>query len=431
MADIKLSKLHKLNGELTVPGDKSISHRAVMLASIADGISRIKNISSAIDCQSTLDCMWSLGADIRRSGRDIHVHGKGLRTLSEPNDVLNCGNSGTTMRLLCGLLVGQNFSTVLTGDASLRRRPMDRIIKPLVQNGAEIYGRQSNRFAPLYIMGKSLSDVMYELPVASSQVKSAVLLAGLYADGEVRIIEPVASRDHTERMLAFCGVDMQRNGKVISLGRKRQPVACDFQVPGDISSAAFLIALGLLVPGSRLRFKDVGINPTRTGFLTVLEKMGADLRIENEHSISNEPVGDIVVRYARLKAVDIGGSLIPKLIDELPLIAVIATQAEGRTVVKDAQELRIKESDRIAAIVGELKKMGASIEESNDGFIVDGPTPLHKAVCKSYDDHRIAMALSVAAWIADGETTIQDADCVGISFPEFYRLISDLTKPQN
>ncbi|MDO9548482.1 MAG: 3-phosphoshikimate 1-carboxyvinyltransferase [Candidatus Marinimicrobia bacterium] len=426
MADVRLSKLHQLNGELTVPGDKSTSHRAAMFASIGEGISRIKNYSSAIDCQSTLDCMRSLGADIRHSGQDIHVYGKGLRTLREPDDVLNCGNSGTTMRLLCGLLAGQNFSTVLTGDASLRRRPMDRIIKPLVNNGAEIYGRQSNRLAPLYIKGRSLSDVIYELPVASSQVKSAVLLAGLYADGDVRVIEPMGSRDHTERMLAYCGVDIQRNGKVISLGKNRQLSARDFQAPGDISSAAFLIALGLLVPGSHLRLKDVGINPTRTGLLTVLERMGADLRIDNERSVSNEPVGDIVVPNAKLKAVEIGGTLIPKLIDELPLIAVIATQAEGRTVVKDALELRIKESDRIAAIVGELKKMGASIEESDDGFVVDGPTPLHAAECKSYDDHRIAMALSVAAWIADGESTIQNADCVGISFPEFYDIVHNL-----
>ena len=430
MTDVKLSKLHELNGELNFPGDKSISHRAAMLASISKGNSILKNYSSSIDCQSTLDCMRSLGADIRSVGKDIHVHGKGLRTPSEPDDVLDCGNSGTTMRLLCGLLAGQNFSTTLTGDVSLRRRPMDRIIKPLVDNGAEIYGRQLNRFAPLYIIGKSLSDVTYELPVASSQVKSAVLLAGLYADGEVRVVEPVTSRDHTERMLAFCGVDIQREGNVISLGRNRQPAACDFQVPGDISSAAFMIALGLLVPGSHLRLKNVGINPTRTGLLTVLKKMGADLKIEKERSISNESVGDIVVQNAALKAVDISGNMIPKLIDELPLIAVIATQAEGRTVIKDAQELRIKESDRIAAIVGELKKMGAAIEESDDGFIVDGPTPLHAAVCKSFKDHRIAMALSVAAWIADGETTIQDADCVGISFPDFYQLVSGLAKSQ-
>ena len=426
MADIRLSKLHQLNGELTVPGDKSISHRTAMFAAIADGISTIKNYSSAIDCQSTLDCMRQLGTTIRREGQDIHVHGKGLRTLSEPDDILNCGNSGTTMRLLCGLLAGQNFSTVLTGDASLRRRPMDRIIKPLVNNGAEILGRQSNRLAPLFIRGKSLSDVIYELPVASSQVKSAVLLAGLYAAGNVQVTEPVASRDHTERMLAFCGVDIRRDGNIISLEKNRKLSARDFQIPGDISSAAFLIAMGLLVPGSHLRLKDVGINPTRTGLLTVLKNMGADLRIENERSVSNEPVGDILVQNAELRAVEIGGTLIPKLIDELPLIAVIATQAQGKTVVKDALELRIKESDRISAIVGELKKMGASIEETKDGFVVEGPTPLHSAVCNSYDDHRIAMALSVAASIADGESVIQNADCVGISFPEFYNMVRNL-----
>lgn len=426
MADIRLLKLYCMNGDIRLPGDKSVSHRAAMLASIADGTSIIKNFSSAIDCQSTLDCMRQLGADIRRSGQDIIVHGKGLRTLSEPGDILNCGNSGTTMRLLCGLLAGQDFSAVLTGDASLRRRPMDRIIKPLVNNGADISGEKDNRYAPLTIIGKVLLNIHYELPVASSQVKSAVLLAGLWAGGDVSVVEPIVTRDHTERMLVYCGVDVSRDENVINLGGNRQPVAREFVVPGDISSAAFLIALGLLVPGSQLCLKDVGINPTRTGLLTVLEKMGADIRIANERLVSNEPIGDLIVRNATFKAVDIGGALIPKLIDELPLIAVIATQAQGRTVVHDAHELRVKESDRIAAIVAELKKMGASIEETSDGFIVDGPTPLKGAECNSYDDHRIAMALSVAGWIADGETVIKDADCVGISFPEFYSLVKGL-----
>ncbi len=428
MADVFLSKIRKLHGELTVPGDKSISHRAAMFASICNGVSVIKNFSSAIDCQTTLDCMNQLGADIHKSSLDITVQGKGLRSLSGTNEVLDCGNSGTTMRLLCGLLAGQAFSTVLTGDASLRRRPMDRILRPLNMNGANISGNKSDRFAPLCIKGEKMGDVHYELPVASSQVKSAVLLAGLYASGNVAVVEPVASRDHTERMLAYCGVDISRNGKVISLGKKRQLQAREFLIPGDISSAAFLIALGLLLPDSQLTLNDVGINPTRTGLFTVLEKMGANIVIENERVVANEPVGNIKVRTAILKAVEVGGSLIPKLIDELPLIAVIATQAKGRTVVKDALELRIKESDRIAAIVSALKKMGANIEESQDGFIVEGPTPLHGAVCESHDDHRIAMALSVAAWIAEGESTIRNADCVGISFPEFYTLVDNIGK---
>ncbi|MCG2715081.1 MAG: 3-phosphoshikimate 1-carboxyvinyltransferase, partial [Candidatus Marinimicrobia bacterium] len=275
MADVCLSKLNQLRGELTVPGDKSISHRAAIIAAISEGISVIKNYSTAIDCQTTLNCLRRLGADIRRSGHDIIVNGRGLRTLCEPDDVLDCGNSGTTIRLLCGLLAGQSFATVLTGDASLRRRPMDRVIKPLNMNGADIHGRLNNRFAPLYLKGGTLTDIVYHLPVASAQVKSAVLLAGLYANGKVEVVEPVASRDHTERMLEWCGVDIGRSGNVISLGRKRQPTARQLRVPGDISSAAFLIALGLLAPDSRLVLKDVGINPTRTGILKVLEDMGA------------------------------------------------------------------------------------------------------------------------------------------------------------
>ena len=427
MADVRLEKITALKGELTIPGDKSISHRAAMIASVGDGISVIKNYSSAIDCQSTLHCLRQLGATIRRDRQDILVHGKGLRSLCGSGDVLNCGNSGTTMRLLCGLLAGQQFSAELTGDASLYRRPMDRIIKPLVANGADIAGQDGNRYAPLKIHGKPLKNIRYELPVASSQVKSAVLLAGLYAGGAVSVVEPIKTRDHTERMLDYCGVDLSRDGNVISLGEERQPHAREFQIPGDISSAAFLIALGLLVPGSHIRLKDVGINSTRTGLLTVLEKMGASVRIENERDMCNEPVGDILVKSAKLKAVEIGGALIPRLIDELPLIAVIATQASGRTVVRDALELRVKESDRIAAIVAELKKMGASIEETGDGFIVDGLTPLHAAESNSYDDHRIAMALSVAAWIAEGETVIHNSDCVGISFPEFFKLVGSVT----
>ncbi|MCK4715663.1 MAG: 3-phosphoshikimate 1-carboxyvinyltransferase [Candidatus Marinimicrobia bacterium] len=426
MADISISKLKRLRGELTVPGDKSISHRAAIIAAISEEISVIKNYSTAIDCQTTLNCLRRLGADIRRSGRDIIVNGGGLRTLCEPDDVLDCGNSGTTMRLLCGLLAGQSFATVLTGDASLRRRPMDRVIKPLNINGANIHGRRNNRFAPLYIKGISLNDIAYHLPVASAQVKSAMLLAGLYANGKVEIVEPIASRDHTERMLEWCGVDIGRSGNVISLGQKRQPVARQLRIPGDISSAAFLIALGLLAPESCLVLKDVGINPTRTGILKVLEDMDANVTVENKRTVANEPVGDLYVRSSALKGVEIGGTLIPRVIDELPLIAVIATRATGRTVVKDAGELRVKESDRISAIVTELKKMGAAIEETADGFIVEGSTLLRGTNCDSHNDHRIAMALSVAGWIAEGETHIDNAECVDISFPEFYKLVKQI-----
>jgi len=426
MANIALSKLPAFRGTVTIPGDKSISHRAAILAAIANGRSIINNYSSAIDCQTTLKCLQMLGADISRSDQQLIINGKGLKSLTKPKAILDCGNSGTTMRLLCGLLAGQDFSARLDGDESLRRRPMERVIKPLNQNGAEIYGSQTNRFAPLNIHGQMLPSIFYHLPVASSQVKSALLLAGLYTQGTVRIEEPAISRDHTERMLEFCGVDIKRDGYTISLGKKRQPDARQFQIPGDISSAAFLMALALLIPNSQLRIENIGINPTRTGLLTVLKEMGSEIKIENQFLISNEPVGDLVIRSGVLKGMEIGGEIIPRLIDELPLIAVIATQAKGQTVVKNAAELRVKETDRIQAIVTELRKMGAAIEELPDGFMVAGPVTLKGATCDSYGDHRIAMALSVAGWIAEGQTTITNTECVGISFPEFYQLVNKL-----
>jgi len=427
MANISLSKLPAFRGTVTIPGDKSISHRAAILAAIANGRSVIDNYSSAIDCQTTLKCLQMLGADVRRSNQQLVINGKGLKSLTELDNILDCGNSGTTMRLLCGLLAGQDFSAVLNGDESLRRRPMERVIKPLNQNGAEICGSQTNRFAPLNIHGRALSSIFYHLPVASSQVKSALLLAGLYTRGTVQIEEPVVSRDHTERMLEFCGVDIKRDGYTISLGNKRQPSARQFQIPGDVSSAAFIMALALLIPNSQLRIENVGINPTRTGLLTVLKAMGSEIKIENQRLITNEPIGDLIIGSGVLKGKEIGGEIIPRLIDELPLIAVIATQAKGQTVVKNAAELRVKETDRIQAIVTELSKMGAAIEGRPDGFIVEGPVTLKGATCDSYGDHRIAMALSVAGWIAEGQTTITNTVCVGISFPEFYQIVAKLS----
>jgi 3-phosphoshikimate 1-carboxyvinyltransferase len=427
MANISLSKLPAFRGTVTIPGDKSISHRAAILATIANGRSTIDNYSSAIDCQTTLKCLQMLGADITHSDQQLIINGKGLKSLTKPDHILDCGNSGTTMRLLCGLLAGQNFPAVLNGDESLLRRPMERVIKPLNQNGAEIYGSQTNRFAPLDIHGRALPSIFYHLPVASSQVKSALLLAGLYTRGKVQIEEPVVSRDHTERMLEFCGVDIKRDGYTISLGTKRQPGARYFQIPGDVSSAAFLMALALLIPESQLRIENIGINPTRTGLLTVLKAMGSKIKIENQRLTSNEPVGDLIVRSGVLKGTEIGGEIIPRLIDELPLIAVIATQAKGQTVVKNAAELRVKETDRIQAIVTELTKMGAVIKGRPDGFIVEGPVTLKGATCDSYGDHRIAMALSVAGWIAEGQTTITNTECVGISFPEFYQIVAKLS----
>ncbi len=426
--DITLKKAKNIKGDITVSADKSISHRTLILASLAQGESRIRNILQAEDINSTFRCMTQLGIDIKQQDDFLVANGKGLHGLKEPEAVLDCGNSGTTMRLLSGLLSGQDFFAVLTGDDSLSRRPMSRVIEPLQLMGAEIIGRAGNKYPPLAINGKSLKGISYIPDVASAQVKSAILLAGLTAKGDTLIREKIPTRDHSERMLAAMGADLSIDEGEIKLVPGRELSAQDFLVPGDISSAAFLLVLASIVPGSELFIRDVGINPTRDGILAVLEGMGASFKIENQRVFGGEVVADILVRSADLKGITIEGKMIPRLIDELPVLAVAMAAAQGTSVVKNAEELRVKETDRIRAIVEELAGLGVQIKENTDGFSVTGSRELFKGgIVNSRGDHRIAMSLAVAAQICEGETTIRNAEAVNISFPEFWNLLDQVT----
>jgi 3-phosphoshikimate 1-carboxyvinyltransferase len=415
-------------GEFSPPPDKSISHRAVILSSLAKGKSVIRNFLRAKDTESTANAFRSVGIDVRDEGSTIIISGKGLHGLSEPVDVIDCGNSGTTMRLVSGVLSGNPFFSVLTGDSSLRSRPMARVIRPLGLMGAEISARADNRYPPLAIRGKRLTPIEYEMPVASAQVKSSLLLAGLYSEGYTRITEPVKSRDHTERMLPAFGGDLKVEGLTVIVkgGRDLSPV--EMEVPGDFSSAAFFIVASLIIPGSEIVVKNVGINPTRTGLLDVLGKMGAGIEITNARNISGEPVADIFCRGgAPLKSVQISGETIPSLIDEFPILCIAAASAEGTTVIRGAEELRVKESDRIKSMASELGKMGVEIEENPDGLSIRGSRELKGAEVESHGDHRIAMAMAVAALEAKGTTIIDGASVVNISFPGFFDIIKRFT----
>jgi 3-phosphoshikimate 1-carboxyvinyltransferase len=410
-----------IKGRCQVPGDKSISHRAVMFASIADGRSRIRGFLDGGDCRSTIEVMRGLGIRIEeRSSTDIMVYGNGIDGLQEPADVLNCGNSGTTIRLLTGLLVGQPFTSILNGTEQIRRRPMGRIADPLRTMGALILGRQQGRYAPLAIGASTLRGFEYRMPVASAQVKSCLLLAGMYAHDLTVIHEPGPARDHTERMLRAMGAPIQVLGRTVSSERPERPLQpIDITVPGDISSAAFLLVAGAITPDSQLTIADVGVNPTRTGIIDALTEMGANVRYRDEGDAAGEPIANLLVEHSELRGATFGGEQIVTMIDELPILAVAATQAIGRIVVRDAQELRVKETDRIATTVSELRKMGAHIEATDDGFIVEGPTTLYGATVDSHDDHRLAMALAVAGLIAKGSTTIENAYVTADSFPGF------------
>jgi len=421
-----------LRGRVRVPGDKSISHRALLLGAIAEGITRVENFLPAADCMATLRCVQALGIEVEQlDKKTLVVHGRGLHGLQEPDDILDCAGSATTMRLLSGILAGQHFYSVLTGNASLRSRPMGRIVQPLRQMGATILGRNDDRLPPLSIRGWRLRGIDYALPVASAQVKSAILLAGLYAEGPTTVHEPGPARDHTERMLKAQGARLKVEGKSITLMPTDKLRAMDISIPGDFSSAAFLIAAACLVPGSEVVIEGVGVNPTRIGFLDVLRAMGADIVVENRREKGGEPVADIVVRESPgfnpgLKGIEVGGDLVPRMIDEFPILAVAATQAEGETVVHDAAELRVKETDRIAATVAELRKMGARIEEKPDGFVVEGPTRLRGTHVDSHGDHRLAMSLIVAGLLAEGETIVEGIECIEDSFPGFVRVLESL-----
>ncbi len=409
-----------LRGEVTIPGDKSISHRSVMFGAIAKGITEITGFLPGADCLSTISCFQKMGIKIEQQGEHVLVHGRGLHGLTAPDSILDCGNSGTTTRLISGILAGQNFSCTLTGDASIQTRPMKRIMEPLSQMGAQITSIQQNGCAPLAITGSPLHGIHYFSPVASAQVKSSILLAGLYAEGKTQVTEPALSRNHTEIMLRFFGADITSQDCTASILPANELYGQKIQVPGDISSAAYFLAAALLVPGSELLIKNVGINPTRDGILRVCQAMGADITRFNINSDSGEPTADLLVRHSHLKATEISGSLIPTLIDEIPVLAVMACAAEGTTVIKDAAELKVKESNRIRVVTNHLKAMGADVEETDDGMIIHGNQPLHGAVLDSHFDHRIAMSFAVASLIAEGETTIQNADCVQISYPNFY-----------
>ena len=415
-----------LKGQLAVPGDKSISHRAVMLGSIASGNTEIHHFLQGADCLSTISCFRRMGVEIENRGNMVVVHGKGMRGLSAPSGMLDCGNSGTTMRLMSGILAAQPFPSTLTGDASIQKRPMKRIMEPLTQMGAHISSLRENGCAPLRIKPGKLHGIHYHTPVASAQVKSAILLAGLYGDGPTKVTEPALSRNHTELMLRHFGAEIASEDVTAAVMPAKELYGAKVEVPGDISSAAYFIAAALMVPGSEVLIRNVGVNPTRDGMIRVCQAMGADLALENVRGREAEPMADLLVRHSSLKGVEIGGEIIPALIDELPMIAAMACAAQGTTVIKDAAELKVKESNRIRIMVENLSAMGADIRETEDGMIIEGGRPLHGASVDSHLDHRIAMTFAVTSLIADGVTTIKDADCVRISYPGFYQDLSRL-----
>ncbi len=414
-----------LKGSIKIPGDKSISHRAVMFGSIAKGDTHITGFLPGDDCMSTIGCFRSLGIEIEANGENVTVHGKGINGLTAPKNNLDVGNSGTTIRLISGILSAQNFDTVLNGDASIQKRPMKRIINPLSLMGADIESTNDG-YAPLTIHGKKLNAIEYTMPVASAQVKSSILLASLFAEGTTVINEPVASRNHTEIMLNHFGANIQKKGNVITSTPVKELYAKDLEVPGDISSAAFFMVAGLIVPNSNIVIKNVGINPTRTGILDALIAMGGDITILNARESGGEAVADIQVKSSKLKATTLSGDIIPRMIDEIPVFSIAALCAEGTTYVKDAQELKVKESNRIATMAAELGKMGVKITETDDGMIIEGSQRLKGAEVYSHLDHRVAMSCAVAGLIAEGETVITEGDCVGISFPNFYELLETL-----
>ena len=411
-----IQKIKKAIGQIKVPGDKSISHRAVMLGSLASGVTEISGFLKGADCLSTIDCFRKMGIDIDINGENVTVHGNGLRGLKKPDEMLYTGNSGTTTRLLCGILAGQNFDTSITGDVSIQKRPMGRVVKPLSMMGAKI----ENEYCPLYITGTKLHGIDYKMPVASAQVKTAIILAGLYADGETVIHEIEKSRDHTELMLSAMGADLTVDNLDITVKPTNDLTAVNVDVPSDISSAAFFLVLGAIMPNSQITVTNVGINPTRTGIINVLKDMGADITLENVHTSAGETVANITVRSSSLKGTTVGGDIIPRLIDELPIIAVAAVFADGQTVIKDAQELKVKETNRIRAVVDEFNKCGIDITETDDGMIINGGKSIHGADFKTYGDHRMAMSLTVLAQLADCESTLDDSDCACVSYPTFF-----------
>jgi 3-phosphoshikimate 1-carboxyvinyltransferase len=430
---MEFQKVNRLKGTIEVPGDKSISHRAVMFGSLAEGTTEITHFLYGEDCLSTIGCFRQMGIGIeeQKEKGKVVVHGKGLHGLVQPDGILDAGNSGTTTRLISGILSGQSFDTTITGDASIQKRPMGRVIDPLSRMGAKIESISGNGCAPLKITGQksgSLHGIHYNSPVASAQVKSAVLLAGLYADGETSVTEPYISRNHTELMLRMLGAKVRFQDTTAKVLPNPKLIATKIEVPGDISSAAFFIAAGLLVSGSEILIKNVGINPTRDGILRVCKMMGADISIENIRNTDTEAIADLVVRHSSLNGIEIGGAIIPTLIDEIPIIAIMACFANGTTVIKDAAELKVKESNRIDVMVNNLSLMGADITATEDGMIIRGGKPIHGAVIDSKLDHRIAMSFAIAGLMSEGSTEILGAECVNISYPGFYEDLKKLER---
>ena len=422
-----LSSSRGLRGDIVIPGDKSVSHRSIMIGSLAEGTTMVHGFLHGEDNHATLRAFRSMGIAIEELQDGVlRIEGKGLRGLSEPLDVIDCGNSGTTIRLMTGLLAGQSFFSVLTGDPYLRKRPMKRVVNPLSTMGARIWGRGGGDLAPLAIHGAPLQAVEYDSPIASAQVKSALLLAGLYAQGETTVREPHLSRDHSERMLAHFGADVRPFPGGVSITGGPRLEGREIHVPGDISSAAFFLVAGLIVPGSELLVRNVGINPTRSGIIDILQEMGGDLELLNRRELAGEPVADILVRSSSLRGIEIGGSVVPRAIDEFPVISVAAALAEGTTTIRDARELRVKETDRIAAMVDALTVVGAGAEPLDDGMIVQGVESLSGGTISSRGDHRIAMSMAVAALCARSDVLIEDTACTATSFPNFWDLLQQV-----
>lgn len=425
---MKFSKARGLRGEVRVPGDKSISHRSVMFGAISEGNTEIYNFLQGADCLSTISCFRKMGIEIENDGDKVVVHGKGMRGLKRPDLVLDCGNSGTTTRLISGILAAQDFDVTLTGDASIQKRPMGRIIEPLSLMGADITSVNGNGCAPLRITGRRLHGIHYTSKVASAQVKSAILLAGLYGEGKTRVTEPYVSRNHSEIMLKYFGADVRTEGTTAVVQPAKELYGNVVRVPGDISSAAFFICAGLMIPNSEILIRNVGINPTRNGILKVCRDMGADIRLLDKYDGDGEPAADILVKSSSLHGTAISGEMIPTLIDELPVIAAMACFAKGETVIRDAAELKVKESNRLEVMVNSLTAMGADVTETEDGMIIRGGNMLHGAVIDSRLDHRIAMTFAIAGLCAQGETEVLGAECVNISYPDFYRDLERLRR---
>ena len=423
---MNIKPIRELSGEITVPGDKSISHRGVMFGAISQGITELSGFLDGADCRSTISCFQKMGVEIHQEDDHVIIHGKGLYGLSEPSEILDVGNSGTTTRLISGILSGSPIVSTLNGDASIQKRPMGRIITPLSMMGADIVSLRGNNCAPLKITGGHLHSIHYDSPVASAQVKSAVLLAGLYCDGITSVTEPVLSRNHTELMLKGFGADVTSQDRCASVKGLPKLSGQKITVPGDISSAAYFIVAGLICPNASLTIKNVNCNPTRDGILKVAEAMGGKLKYDNLREVSGEKVCDITVSSSELTGTVVGGDIIPTLIDEIPVIAVMAAYAKGETVIKDAGELKVKESNRIDSVVSNLQAMGADVLATEDGMIIHGGKTLHGAKITTKSDHRIAMSFAIAGLNALGETTFDDGECVAISYPEFYTTLEKI-----